>query len=484
MTALRTIARLGMALPPPKRLDGIPPDTLRMVQSWLLIDDEDLRIACLDFLMQYTSFSDNVDTLLQTVNFEALARQLTRLLLYNAQDVRREKEPEIKEPDSTIPPVPRINRSIVEQLLKLDEPDRSSEWLRMCFISDAKSEMTQISLWQAYQGTFAPFSATHPHLIAGDFIKNVSTVFNGATAQVAGQNKYVIRGIRARKVPVETSLVPGGRPSDKGKELLRCKWRIAYPVDAQRDPVTGSMIPPTTREADCGEWFRSGGDMLKHVCEKHLHLPSKSQPPAPAPTDPDSMDIDQKPTVNGSDSASANKEPSSLLDLFDFAAPNAEPTRCRWADCSRSSADFPSTSSIPNTALFARHIQTHLPSRDPNPHGHEGRSSSNQQTPYQRPLCTTLADEDGQPAGLPLGAALVLRNIARFMPKTLGGSDDSLRAAMGVKSEDEKDTDGGLLHRFFDDEVLERLLGAMSLNQTVKLEVGNVLRNMRRSEGV
>ena len=100
---------------------------------------------------------------------------------------------------------------------------------------------------------------------------------------------------------------------------------------------------------------------------------------------------------------------------------------------------------------------------------------------------TTIADEDGQPAGLPLGAALVLRNIARFMPKTLGGSDDSLRAAMGVKSEagdGDEDASGGLLKRFFDGEVEEKLLGVLGCNLTVRGEVGGVLRNLRRSEGV
>ena len=57
-----------MHLKPPKRLDNVSDATLKKVQDWLMIEDEELRSACLDFFMQYTSFSDNVDNLLQALD--------------------------------------------------------------------------------------------------------------------------------------------------------------------------------------------------------------------------------------------------------------------------------------------------------------------------------------------------------------------------------------------------------------------------------
>ncbi|KAM0723438.1 hypothetical protein Q7P37_000424 [Cladosporium fusiforme] len=359
VTALRTIARLGMTLPPPKRLEDIPPAALREVQTWLLVEDEELRGACLDFLMQYTSFSDNVDNLLQQIDPENLARQLTRLLLFDAKEQKQEAKPDSKENESTIPPVPRLSRSVVEPLLTLEEPERSSEWLRMCFMPDVKSEMTQISLWQAYQGTFAPFSATHPHLIAGEFIKNVSAVFTGATAQVAHGNKYVIRGIRARKVPVETGMSPGSRATDKGKELLRCCWKTSISIDGQRDPVSGVLTAPTKREVPCGEWFRDSEGMLKHICGQHLQLsPKKKASPAPAPGT-DEMDIDSNPLPNGTTNGASGD--TTIADGFDFTAGDSQTHHCRWADCTRTSDDFRLDGQGSATAMLARHIQTHLP---------------------------------------------------------------------------------------------------------------------------
>jgi chromatin structure-remodeling complex subunit RSC9 len=482
ITALKTVARLGMALPPPKRLEDIPSTTLRDIQAWLLVEDEELRGACLDFLMQYTSFADNVDNLLQHIDSENLARQLTRLLLFDAKEQKKEAKPESKEVDNTIPPVPRLSRSVVEPLLKLDEPERSSEWLRMCFMPDAKSEMTQISLWQAYQGTFQPYQATHPHLIAGEFIKNVSAVFTGATAQVANGNKYVIRGIRARKAPAETGMSPGSRVLDKGKELLRCCWKVTVPVEAQVNPMTGAVIAATTREAPCGEWFRSSGDMLKHICASHLYLPIKKKA-SPVP-ETDEMDIDSKPTLNGLSNGTNGH--STLGDGFDFAVGDQQTHQCRWADCKRTSEDFPVKGHSRSTAMLARHIQTHLPSPSTdNTHNSKPSEEPAKAALGTRQMFTTLQDETGDAAGLPLGAALVLRNIARFMPKTLSNSTDSVRAAMGGDIEKPADglEDAGMISLFFNEEVRRGLFDALSHNKTLKDYVGVVLRNVRRNGG-
>lgn len=481
ITALRTVARLGMTLPPPKRLEDIPPTTLREVQSWLLIEDEELRGACLDFLMQYTSFADNVDNLLQHIDSENLARQLTRLLLFDAREQKKETKPESKEEEYTIPPVPRLSRSVVEPLLKMDDPERSSEWLRMCFMPDVKSEMTQISLWQAYQGTFSQFQPQYQHLIAGEFIKNVSAVFTGATAQVANGNKYVIRGIRARKVPVETGMSPGSRAQDKGKELLRCCWKVSVPVEASVNPTTGAIIPATTRDAPCGEWFRDSANMLKHICANHLRLtPKKNATPAP---EADEMDVDPKPATNGL--TNGTNGDSTHADTFDFAAGDSATLHCGWADCKRSSDDFKTKDNVRSTAMLARHIQTHLPSSLDSSRDAKLSGEPKEPTTSTRQMFSTLQDETGDAAGLPLGAALVLRNIARFMPKTLSNSTDSVRAVIGGETEKKSDAleDPGMIGMFFDEEVRRGLFDALSHNKTLKDYVGVILKHIKRNGG-
>ena len=355
----------------------------------------------------------------------------------------------------------------------------------MCFMADVKSEMTQISLWQAYQGTFQPFQATHPHLIAGEFIKNVSAVLTGATAQVANGNKYVIRGIRARKVPVETGMSPGSKALDKGKELLRCCWKVTVPVESQTHPVSGAIIPPTTREVPCGEWFRSSSDMLRHICANHLHLPTKKKA-SPVP-EADEMDIDSKPETNGlPNGTNGTNGDTTVADGFDFAAGDQQIHRCHWADCKRSSEDFQVTSGGRSTALLARHIRTHIPSATSDSNHNAKPSEESAQSPQStRQTLFTLQDETGDAAGLPLGAALVLRNIARFMPKTLSNSKDSVRAAMGGETEKKADglDDAGMIGLFFNEEVRRGLFDALSHNKTLKDYVGVVLRNVRRSGG-
>ena len=484
--ALRTISRIGMTLPPPKRLEDISDEILQKVQDWLMVEDEELRSACLDFFMQYTSFSDNVDNLLQAVDAEGLARQLSRLLLFAAREHKDAKATTHQEKEDAPTKVPRLSRNIVESLIKIEEPERSSEWLRMCFLPDASGEMTQISLWQAYQSTFSAFHSTHPHLIAGDFIKNVSNTFAGATAQVAGNNKYVIRGIRPRKAPVETGALPGSKSSDKGKEMYRCCWRVVRTIEGPLDPMTMSRGPSTTVEGECAEFFRSAEDIFKHILTSHLQLPNKRPDSADSG---DKMDIDSKlPATPASTNGMTNGTPGpTLAETYDFEEADKKFRNCKWSDCHRTSEDFDSGKAS-RTVLLIRHIQTHLPSSDPNSIKHNLKPDSKPaSTIIEHAYVTTLQDETGDAAGVPRGAALVLRNIAKFMPQSeiVGTGIEGVMGAEqpGPQTKDEERDDEDLIMRVFDAEVRERLIYAMTQNKTISKYVGSVLWAVRASGG-
>ena len=129
ITTLRAISRISMALEVSNSLRDVPVAILRQISDWLLLEDEELRNACLDFLYQYTASIYNVETLLQNVNMDALIGQLVRLLTYNAvMDERKERgrPPSKYVPIPTKPP--KLSYDIVEQLNQLEEPERSSQW--------------------------------------------------------------------------------------------------------------------------------------------------------------------------------------------------------------------------------------------------------------------------------------------------------------------------------------------------------------------
>lgn len=477
VTALKTISRIAMTHPSPKRLDDVPSLVLNRIQEYLLIEDEELRSACLDFLMQYTSFSDNVENLLHCTDAEALGRQLSRLVLFTTKEQKvqhKTKEPEVD--NSVPPPVPRLSTSLVKNLLKMDEPDRSSEWLRMCFVADSAAEMTQISLWQAYQGTFAPYQNTHPHLIAGEFIKNVSTTFQGATAQVAGSNKYVIRGIKSRQAPVDTGMLPGAKASDKGKEFYRCHWQVTTTVDGPRDPITGYPSGRITRDLDCAEWFRSSEDMLTHILTHHLQVPKKTL----TPSEVDKMDLDSTPARSSATPSNVLNAASvtSFKDNLDLEIADKTTYKCRWADCNRISTEFLGVK-VSSTALFARHIETHLPETDSARVKHNLTPDTAATPPTREETrLTMLEDENGDATGIPVRAALVLRNIARFMPKAVGKTTGLGAAKIGMNMDDKSE----LMTVVFDSEVRERLFYAMSFSRTIREYVASVFRAMKAHE--
>lgn len=135
LASLRSISRMGIQLEQVVPLNHIAPSIINRISEWLLVEDQELRGACLDFLYRYTAVVENVDKLLENADIEGLVRQIVRGLLLGARAVgeRHEPPPKVVYPPKPPPPVedapiPRISVDLIEQLLGYDEPERSSQW--------------------------------------------------------------------------------------------------------------------------------------------------------------------------------------------------------------------------------------------------------------------------------------------------------------------------------------------------------------------
>lgn len=366
LTTLRAMSRISMDLEEPNRLPNISETTLCRLRDLLLLDDEELVNAVLDFYYQYSGVPANVSKMILSDNFNMgnYIRQLTRLLSHGARV--RTTEILIKEEQRRPAPqdIPDIPSDLADQLLPLPEPERSSKWLRCVFEEDKDEAITQIALWQAYQarfgrGTPAQQSARPPLLQASEFIKNVSTTFaDKATAQVQSGpvQKFIIKGIRIRDSPVDL----------QGRTYRECKW-----VSDIETPRGRAMLP-------CNRAFIGQEAMYTHVLAEHVH-------------------------------ASRNPDGQFVNEQKDY--------QCFWAGCKK----YLSPHNL-KTSQFAGHIKTHLP---PDQDLEQLKLQKNAKPDWLTPAVVekvtkieTPMDEHGDAAGISFTAVLVLRNLARNVKRT------------------------------------------------------------------
>jgi chromatin structure-remodeling complex subunit RSC9 len=416
ITSLRALGRISMDLEATNKLSDVPVKTLQSICDWLLVEDEDLRIACLDFLYLFTGFPDNVELLAHQVNIEGVVGQLVRLLQFGAIAYEeRRSTPKSTKSSTPNDAAPKLSSAIIDHLVTLEEPERSSQWLKTCFEEDPAGEITQIQLWSAYNAAFQEAMAANPSAFkalmpAKDFITNVSTTFGGASAQVltvGGQPKYTIRGIRPRSVPVD--------PSTK-KQYMRCCW-IAPSL------VNGQSGLKQLNNGECGEFASGARAMWEHIVGAHLKVP-RDQETGQWLLEP-KPDIDME---NGD--AIATSKPQTY--------------NCHWANCTHFPTDTDSA------FLAGQHVKTHLPdtsikqaiharhnraaedsrpstsSVQPSAAGNgSALGSANRYTPTPNAqnltpnfrYFNTATDEANDAAGLPLSSVLVLRNLARQLNK-------------------------------------------------------------------
>ncbi|KAF2642806.1 hypothetical protein P280DRAFT_275890 [Massarina eburnea CBS 473.64] len=436
ITSLRALGRIAMNLEATNKLSGVPTKTLQSLNEWLLVEDEELRNACLDFLYLFTGFSDNVERIANEVDIEGLVNQLVRLLQFGSQTFEeRRSNSKVSKAVPRTDEAPKLSSSILGQLAQLDEPERSSQWLRTCFEEDPTGEITQIKLWQAYNIAFTEVKATigdyKPLMQAKDFITNVSTTFSSASAQVLtdnqGQAKYTIRGIRARSVPVD--------PSTR-KPYVRCCWHPPNLLNGHQD------TKHSTPRIECGEYVSGAKAMWEHVVLVHLKVPRDET---------GRWLLEQKPDINMENGDAVST--SNSIRYF-----------CHWGGCTHFNP-----AGTESAFEAGQHVKTHLPDKS-SLHAKHNRTAStaapitssaqvrhdNFQPQFGQPVglgslgmgsrhgdrygfgervaqsspseplshpppnfryYNTNTDEANDAAGLPLASVLVLRNLARQLGK-------------------------------------------------------------------
>lgn len=249
LTSLRAIGRISMNLTEANKLGNVPPNNLQNITTWLLLNDDDLMDACLDFLYQYTAVVPNVETLLKAIKAEDLVAHLVRLLSHGAKKVHKEQilVPERRLPASDdVLPLPQ---DLQERLLSLEEPERCYTWLKCLFEEEPDAAITQIAIWSAYQQAFmARLQQMGRSMISpAEFIRNVNMVWTHAGAQIIRDGevqKFIIKGIRARTRPVDP----------EGVEYWRCLW----------------SLPNRPYSQKCNLYFNDTEKAFNHILEVHL----------------------------------------------------------------------------------------------------------------------------------------------------------------------------------------------------------------------
>lgn len=481
LNSLRAICRISMNLSDNNNLLSVPVTIIEKLASYLLLQDEELVGAALDFLYQYTAVPSNAAALLFYCNnpkyrLAPLMRELCRLLHYGEVEVQTKSLLQQAIPDTPAEKIPEVPNDLLRQLLQMDEPERSNTWLKCVFEEHKDSEITQIALWQAYQSRFTPYSnAGNPNapglLPAAEFIKNVSIIFVNANAQVvSGQiSKFIIKGIRYRRTPIDTRLQP----------YLRCLWQA----------------PGATKS--CDEFLPKAEDLFYHILTAHIGVTRIPE----------------------------GQEGAGKWDQSDgyVVNPNID---CHWAHCHRFTNG--ATPRLEKTkGALSEHVRVHLPSTKPNksnrtpanatyafrpntlgPHGsHDPRlivgsdgkplarseiDEMGREAVYQTlSYFNTPVDEHGDPAGLSLTAILVLRNLARNIPKAAellrNGDVDIEKGEKGMEKWVEfashngaSRTGGEWLEEFFGGDVCRKLMWCLGHNRVLGGYVSDVLGLVRK----
>ena len=318
--------------------------------------------------------------------------------------------------------------------------------MRSCYQASRYSDLTQVAVWQAYQGRFYPYVSQGINLLQpGEMIKNVSTAYANAAAMLLEGpegRKFIIRGIKPRVTPKDL----------EGKVWIVCQWQdgtscdfvgedwkelLDHLIRAHIEPLIETTVKDDS-VADHTDMDAIDTTMIDDVQgtapvvqttridnsegESGANTPAAQQ--EPLPVESESIDMPFPHTLGDPSSPSstiplAQEAPAPDVgmdyepDVTSFTAidtnrlPPAPPIDttpriCQWMQCG---SEFSSL-----TSLY-RHLVTHLA----NIVERDGESSTRDRIPTNLSVRQrqTLLDDKGQAIGIPITSALVLRNLVR-----------------------------------------------------------------------
>ena len=423
LSALTAIDYISASFPFAHKLTGL---SMRLVQQLCFLTtlpDEIIQIKALKLLYQYTSHPENLVEVLNSSPglLEQCVPRLIHFLMADArqQETRVPKPAPVKVEQNTV--IPTIPAELLLQLIQISEPDRSRYWLRSCFEENAACDITQIAIWQAYQAQFSQ----HTPLAASEFIKNVSSTFTTAQAQVISgpQPRFIIKGITPRRIPVDKN----------GNQLQKCLWEI---------PSIDSTQPGTRQ---CGTFHMKRQSLWTHILNSHLQL---------------SRDENGK---------------------FQFTQAPAEGYKCCWPNCRKAPAA--------TSRDIGTHVKVHLPDDEPldaegldkttstKPKNEEGAQDAEYSTftYYESPI------EAGLPAGIAGPSLLILQNIARNLNKLAIQEKAAAAVPGGGLSTGEKSF-VGMSERIFSSAMKEQLAWIVAYNRTLVGHISRLLSIIEKGE--
>ncbi|KAL9586070.1 MAG: hypothetical protein Q9203_003993 [Teloschistes exilis] len=452
LPTLRTICRISMNLEYNNFFGGAWLSLLQRLSDYLLLQDEEFVGAVLDFYYQYTASPANVAMLLFNADtiehsLPRLIKVLSRLLRYGevqsyARTILQFGVSEI--PADTIATVPA---DLLQQLLQMDEPERSNTWLKCVFEEHKDSEITQIALWQAYRSRFEQHSlgAVPNHnapglLPAAEFIKNVSIIFENATAQVINgpSSKFIIKGIRPRRIPIDL----------RHHMYFKCCWQ---------DP---------TQATPCGEFYRTPEILFEHIITAHCGAVRLPPEPGAARGKWDHSDADT--LVPGLDCHWAGECHRFTTNNSPFLAKTKKrliihlkqhmsaigPKAAHQRKYNRTPATATPIFHQNKLGPYGVHDPRILAAADgvTRLHREQIDEEGRKEVAHYLVHYNTPVDEKNEPCGLSLSAALILRNLVRNVPR---GSDllrqpdrefAMLNLSHGRKNNDMWDSTGHMEH--------------------------------------
>lgn len=358
LLALQAITRAGIDVEPTFRILDVPLSSVERLVSLLLVEaDDELLDFVIDFIYEFTAIYENNHQVLG-MHPELYTNLVSRLISLLNHNPTTSEEQILSRPKAQKTPlqasIPVVPQELLNSLLQMREPQRSSSWLQCCFEESREDDITQIAIWQAYQSRF---SQNNP-IPAADFIKNVSSTFSTAQAQVIGgvggsQPRFIIKGIRPRRILVDTN----------GQHYFRCFWE------------TESTAENPQRHM-CNAWSSTRKILWTHILQDHLRVPRNSDGA-----------FDKK--VEGQ-------------------------YECRWHGCLR-------TSPFTNAGEIGIHVRSHIPedskAMDKLIYGLAGMGTEMDPPVTSHSSYYTAIDEHGQPIGIAFMSVMVLRNLARFANK-------------------------------------------------------------------